>query len=167
MKGEGRAVVMAEKVPWWPSWWAVLLLCGGVLLFVVALNLAGRGGIGVGLTDPDLAAVRLYLRDNLDSGQWEEIRWWPKRAASKRAIYWGNKDVCMLKFRTLGRISKHNLLTLGSTTTDALEVRTLVFIIKNGKAKIGYPGSLRDSQLDRFFMSHWKAEFPNDCNDDE
>ena len=130
-------------------------MCGGVLLFVVALNLAGRGGIGVGLTDPDLAAVRLYLRDNLDSGQWEEIRWWPKRAVPKLpeipavTRYWVGEKVCRLKFRTKQRI------------------QTLVFTIENGKAKQAFCPILISREPDSNYKYIWRGYFPNECDDDE
>lgn len=32
-----------------------------------------------GLGDPHLAAVRRWLKENTNSGQWEEVRWWPAR----------------------------------------------------------------------------------------
>lgn len=33
--------------------------------------------------DPDLEKVRKYLRENLNSGKWEEVRWWTGRPMEK------------------------------------------------------------------------------------
>jgi len=34
-------------------------------------------------TDPDLVAVRAWLKENLNVPEWEEIRWWPRHDMSK------------------------------------------------------------------------------------
>ncbi len=39
--------------------------------------------------DPDLAAVRARLRENLDVADWEEVRWWPARDM----VEWHQSDV--------------------------------------------------------------------------
>jgi hypothetical protein len=61
---------------WYVSWWVASAACCGVLLLVVPLAIMTSANA---IIDPDLAAVRAYLKQNTDTGQWEEVRWWPSR----------------------------------------------------------------------------------------
>jgi len=61
----GRAALIAAAV-------AILLASTGGI-FLLSGGSAG-GGIQ---QDPDKAKVERWLRENLDSGKWEEVQWWP------------------------------------------------------------------------------------------
>jgi hypothetical protein len=75
---------------------AFFLLLGGLIAYQRAtIRRAGTGAtdddeanrnsgllaraVSAVLPDPDLTAVRAWLRDNLDDPKWEEVRWWPAR----------------------------------------------------------------------------------------
>jgi hypothetical protein len=79
-----------------------------------------------GLVDPDLAAVRAYLKENSPTGKWEELKWWPGREED-----WGPSGkagprprinfrcrICRLKYREGG-----------------CRVIDQIFIIRDGKAE--------------------------------
>jgi len=70
-------------------------LCGSIVAVSVIGWLAAGGG-----TDPDLAKVRALLKENLPTGKFEEIQWWPTRTVPKNVGYWSGHRVCKLKFRT-------------------------------------------------------------------
>lgn len=38
------------------------------------------------VVDPDLEKVRKWLRENLPSGEWEELRWWPARPVASEGL---------------------------------------------------------------------------------
>ena len=108
-------------------------------------------------TDPDLAAVRVYLKDNLDSGEWEEIRWWPKRpvppnfpGTTKAVDFWKGEQVCLLKYRSSGRIHYE------------------VFVVENGEAKPAwnwYPPGYEDLRTE-WAMMMWAKYFPKNVNNE-
>lgn len=52
------------------------------LLLIVAAGCSEPGRLPD--ADADLQAVRAWLRENLDSPEWEEVRWWPTRTLEKR-----------------------------------------------------------------------------------
>ncbi len=115
-----------------------LAVAGGVLAL-----LAFGGGIALftsGIlfnTDPDLAAVRAWLKENTDTGHWEEVKWWPGRPYKSR-LNWDDVDLigdpnfkpkparfemirlCRLRYREGGSIHDQ------------------IFEIRNGKAEKGY-----------------------------
>ena len=72
----------------------LLVLVGALSLTSVITSVASS------VTDPDLAAVRQYLRENTPTGKWEEIRWWPARKVGGGSKYWSEHRICRLKFRT-------------------------------------------------------------------
>jgi hypothetical protein len=95
-------------------------------------------------TDPDLVAVRAWLKENLNVPEWEEIRWWPRRDMSKwyrdssPDIDWSKAPpaepifLCRLKYRSKNEQGATVLFD------DAFE-------IKNGRAfkyHIHFGGSL-------------------------
>lgn len=54
-------------------------------LFPLLLIVAGCSEPGrLPDADADLQAVRAWLRENLDSPDWEEVRWWPTRPMTHR-----------------------------------------------------------------------------------
>lgn len=74
-----------------------------VAVIVVAAKLAwptaskGLTTVRDNLTvDHDMAAVRAYLRENLNDPHWEEVKWWPARIGNN---YYKNERVCRLKYR--------------------------------------------------------------------
>jgi hypothetical protein len=103
-------------------------------------------------TDPDLAAVRVYLHDNLDSGEWEEICWWPKRPVPAKfpgtatdSPYWKGKQVCLLKYRSGGKIHYE------------------VFAVENGKAKSAWNPTGYDSIMGtNWALTVWAKYFPEE-----
>ncbi len=100
-------------------------------------------------TDPDLALVRNLLKENLPTGKWEEIRWWPKRYYDPKpprqsVIGWGGKHICRLKFRT-------------GNEAGGMEVIDQVFGIDNGKIE-GLPSYSDRGMLPRL----WHEDFPDD-----
>lgn len=51
---------------------------------------------------PEQKAVRAYLKENLPTGKWEEIRWWPTLPGTAVAPDWTGK-VIRLKYRAENR----------------------------------------------------------------
>lgn len=47
---------------------------------------------------PEQKAVRAYLKENLPTGKWEEIKWWPTLPGTAIASDWGG-TVTRLKYR--------------------------------------------------------------------
>jgi hypothetical protein len=101
--------------------------------------------------DPDLKLVRAYLHENLPSGKWEELRWWPKRE-SKIQQYgfhgrrtWSGGQVCRLKFRDMG---------------DIPAINDIVFIVADNRAEPVYNYGLHDTE--EWYQYVWNLQFPND-----
>jgi hypothetical protein len=119
-----------RKVPWWLSWWLAPGCIAGVLfLFLVVVPVASP--------DPDLAAVRNLLKDNLPSGKFEEVRWWSARVwpGSVNAYdTWPGHRICRLKYRTdWGRgmsvadqvfvVDEHGIRTMNPVDDNAMVAR--------------------------------------------
>ena len=117
--------------------------------------------VPVPAADSDLEAVRAYLRENTNSGKWEEVRWWPARPEPSgdpddprwRDVTWWKpkqepsmKRVCRLKYR------EHN--GLGSVLHDK------VFDIKNGKAIPEWNISVSGGHLSDKYL--WETWYPDD-----
>jgi hypothetical protein len=101
--------------------------------------------------DSDLELVRAYLHENLPSGKWEELRWWPKRE-SKIQQYgfhglrtWHGGQVCRLKFRDMG---------------DIPAIRDIVFIVADNRAEQVYNYGLHDTE--QWYQYVWNQQFPDD-----
>lgn len=72
-----------------------------LLLFVLLPACQDSGRLPV--SDADLSAVREWLRENTDSGEWEEVRWWPARQVEiHNGRDYGTRRVARIKYRTSG-----------------------------------------------------------------
>jgi hypothetical protein len=90
----------------------------GVYLVIYRSDLINHVITPVAITkalDPDLQAVRSYLRENLDDPYFEEVRWWPARRSEDGVV-----QVCRLKYRT-------------KSLFGILVLRDDVFRLDNGK----------------------------------
>jgi hypothetical protein len=88
--------------------------------------------------DPDLVAVRVWLKENLNVPEWEEVRWWPRRDETKwyrdssPNIDWSKAPpaepvfICRLKYRT-------------KNEQGATVILDHTFQIKDGKAFRHFP----------------------------
>lgn len=110
--------IRRRRVDWLP--WSVALLLSvvfGTVGFVAGRSSAGRPATiavgpqqaaAAGLQDDGRQAVEAWLAENLDSGEWEEVRWWPAREAGEG---W-KKDfkidspvsIARMKYRTQNRV---------------------------------------------------------------
>ena len=112
--------------------------------------------------DSDLAAVRKLLKENLPTGKWEEIRWWPKRLCkrmphSTKPLFevfsgtpwalrsWEGRHICRLKYRTQNQ-------------AGGMEVVDQVFAVENGGIQTLQPYGENPSWLGGW----WHSLFPND-----
>ena len=83
----------------------ILGVAATVVIVFVAIGLLRMSRVlvdhgGPMLVDPDRAAVRKYLRENLGNPEWEKIRWWPAVEAPKRSdVPIRCTRICMLKYR--------------------------------------------------------------------
>lgn len=75
------------------------LLVATIVVMVGAVAIFFSFGTGGFTTDPDLRAVRDYLKNNLNSPNWEEVQWWPARPCNLPDSYLGKCKLCRLKYR--------------------------------------------------------------------
>jgi hypothetical protein len=142
--------------PWYLSWWVTPLACGVVLLLIMGLAVlplftGARSSVGLvssPAVDPDLAAVRAYLKENTNTGKWEEVRWWPAREGRKTLQTKDRASVCRLKYRETG--------PFGKSLSDQ------IFTIENGKAE----PNQRCLQLQHVYSYStaevWETWYPDD-----
>lgn len=105
-------------------------------------------------TDPDLELVRAYLRENLPSGRWEELRRWPKRESRIKQYgfhglrTWPGGKVCRLKFRVLGEVPVS---------------QDIIFIITDEYITTGYTvKSPYFDDTEEWYQYVWNQQFPDD-----
>lgn len=57
---------------------SIVFLVGYLAVFDIDSGLEFKPALpGVNPSDPNLELVRAYLKENTNTGEWEEVRWWP------------------------------------------------------------------------------------------
>lgn len=153
-----------------------LVLCvvvAGLLFWTAQSRNKSGDPIKLGfLPDPELRAVRAWLEENLDSGQWEEVRWWtmrPQQALHQAEIKSVNvhlnaaitkrvADLCKDALAKLERDGPSHAARLKFRTANkvgAIVLRDEMFRVEDGRAIISTP-----SRDDIIGTRNWKKDFP-------
>jgi hypothetical protein len=140
--------------------------------------------------DPDLTAVRAWLKENLNVADWEEVRWWP----AQDMVQWKQDEVILARFRrdeaksqvdgknAAGQFwakelkereddlrSKENepptrlcrLKYRAKNAVGATEIYDEFFEIRGGKAELWVPYGYVDKSNQAFFRSKARKFFPD------
>lgn len=158
----------------WPAFAASIVVAAAIVILVVVASIAKLVGF---TTDRDLAAVRVYLKENLNDPTWEEVRWWPGRNAEKalgtpfgdalaelaKEETWRESDAETKKRLENAKKPCPELigvkvcrLKYRSKTPFGMILHDEIFLTKNGKA-FPHPQSSSDNGA-----ALWRYWFPND-----
>lgn len=83
---------------------------------------------------PEQKAIRAYLKENLPTGKWEEVRWWP--ATALKSPDWKGWVAVRLKYRTANKFG-------------ATELYDDVFTIRSSDQKVSWHQSEEPLNINR------------------